>query len=64
VAQTSVNVNYPYLKEAFPSSMILPLQDALTVVLPSTGSSALRTHNAFPDEPVTILGKLIHVPRS
>ncbi|BEJ16287.1 hypothetical protein CspHIS471_0508920 [Cutaneotrichosporon sp. HIS471] len=56
VAATSVAVNYPYLQNAFPSTMILPLQDALTVVLPSAGSSALRTHNAFPDEPVTIEG--------
>ncbi|KLT45487.1 hypothetical protein CC85DRAFT_290333 [Cutaneotrichosporon oleaginosum] len=56
VAQTSVSVNYPYLSAAFPSTMILPLQDALTVVLPSARSSSLKTHNAFPDEPVTIQG--------
>ncbi|GMK55487.1 hypothetical protein CspeluHIS016_0205430 [Cutaneotrichosporon spelunceum] len=56
VAERSVANNYPYLRDAFPSTMILPLQDALTVVLPSAGSSALRTHNAFPDEPVTIEG--------
>lgn len=55
--EASISQNYPYMKAAFPSSMTLPLQDALTVVLPTAGSS-LRTHNAFPDEPVTIHSEL------
>lgn len=55
IRQASVEKRYPYLKEVFPSSMILPLQDALTCVLPSSGSS-LKGHLAFPDAPVTIIG--------
>lgn len=56
VRHTSVEKNYPYLQEVFPSSMILPLQDALTCVLPASGSS-LKGHQAFPDTPVTIIGE-------
>lgn len=66
----TITQNYPYLQSAFPSSMILPLQDALTVVLPSAVQadgngnerSHLRDHSAFPDEAVTIKGELAALP--
>lgn len=57
IRHASIAKQYPYLQGVFPSQMILPLQDALTCVLPSSGSP-LTGHNAFPDEVVTIKGGL------
>ena len=53
----SISTHYPYVREAFPSRMIMPLQDALTCSLPST-SGLIKTHNPFPGSLVEIRGKL------
>ena len=54
----SVSTHYPYVREAFPSRMIMPLQDALTCSLPST-SGLIKTHNPFPGSLVEIKGDLV-----
>lgn len=56
--EASIAARYAYVKAAFPSTMIMPLQDALTGVLPSQGSP-LKAHQAFPDPLVAIIGELI-----
>lgn len=56
VRQVSLSKQYPYVREAFPSRMILPMQDVLTVLLPATGAS-IKGHNPFPQTAVTIEGK-------
>lgn len=53
----SISTHYPYVREAFPSRMIMPLQDALTCSLPST-SGLIKTHNPFPGSLVEIRGEL------
>ena len=54
----SISTHYPYVREAFPSRMIMPLQDALTCSLPST-SGLIKTHNPFPGTLVEIRGQLL-----
>lgn len=56
VREVSLNKQYPYVREAFPSRMILPMQDVLTVVLPATGAT-IKGHNPFPQTTVTIEGE-------
>jgi serine/threonine-protein kinase ATR len=53
----SISTHYSYVREAFPSRMIMPLQDALTCSLPST-SGLIKTHNPFPGSIVEIRGEL------
>lgn len=52
----TISSNFPYVKAAVPSRMIMPFQDALTGTLPSTAATVL-THNPFPDAPVEIQGE-------
>ncbi|KAL1406340.1 hypothetical protein Q8F55_008039 [Vanrija albida] len=54
VRDALISKKYTYVKAAFPSTMILPLQDALTATLPQPGS-ALKTHRPYPVQPVTIV---------
>lgn len=54
--EASINTHYSYMKEVFPSRMIVPLQDALTCSLPSTAET-VRTHNPFPSQTVEIAGE-------
>ncbi|WVQ89598.1 hypothetical protein IAS59_003360 [Cryptococcus gattii] len=56
--EKSIQSHFPYVKSAFPTKMILPLQDALTCSLP-TSSDTVKTHNPFPNAPIEI-----HVPQS
>lgn len=49
------SVDFPYTKEAFPSRMIMPLQDAMTCTLPSTAET-VKSHNPFPAPLVEIRG--------
>lgn len=49
----SIAKNFEYVNRVFPTSVILPLQDALTCTLPSSGDS-VRSHNPFPGKFVTI----------
>ncbi|KAL7422782.1 hypothetical protein Q5752_002077 [Cryptotrichosporon argae] len=51
----SIAKSYGYVRDAFPSTMILPLQDALTCTLPTT-AEAVQSHNPFPGEPIHIHG--------
>ena len=53
--ELSIEPRFNYVKKAFPSRMIMPLQDALTATLPSS-SGDLKSHNAFPVPVVEILG--------
>lgn len=58
----SIANDYPFMKNVFPTRMMMPLQDALTGTLPSTSTGTnpfhaeaqRRSHNPFPIEPVTI----------
>ena len=52
----SVHTHFPYIKQAVPSRMIVPLQDALTCSLPSS-ADAVMNHKPFQSAPVEILGK-------
>lgn len=52
----SIREKYPYVHEVFPSTMIIPLQDALTCSLPSTAETR-RTHRPFPGDTITISGE-------
>ena len=52
----TISMDFKYVKSAFPSRMIVPLQDALTCTLPSTANT-VNSHNPFPAAPVEILGK-------
>ncbi|MDA4808107.1 hypothetical protein NY486_19770, partial [Enterobacter hormaechei] len=61
VREALISKKYTYVKAAFPSTMILPLQEALTATLPQPGSP-LKTHQPYPVQPVTIVGKWRHVP--
>jgi serine/threonine-protein kinase ATR len=54
--EVSIATKYKYVTAAFPSSMIMPLQDALTCVLPPPGSP-LKGHLAFPSMAVSINGR-------
>lgn len=54
--EKSIQSHFPYVKSAFPTKMILPLQDALTCSLP-TSSDTVKTHNPFPNAPIEIHGK-------
>lgn len=54
--EKSIQSHFPYVKYAFPTKMILPLQDALTCNLP-TSSDTVKTHNPFPNAPIEIHGK-------
>lgn len=54
--EKSIQSHFPYVKYAFPTKMILPLQDALTCSLP-TSSDTVKTHNPFPNTPIEIHGK-------
>ncbi|XAO25645.1 hypothetical protein I312_104473 [Cryptococcus bacillisporus CA1280] len=51
--EKSIQSHFPYVKSAFPTKMILPLQDALTCSLP-TSSDTVKTHNPFPNAPIEI----------
>lgn len=51
--ERSIQSHFPYVKYAFPTKMILPLQDALTCSLP-TSSDTVKTHNPFPNTPIEI----------
>ncbi|UOH82515.1 hypothetical protein LQV05_005222 [Cryptococcus neoformans] len=53
--EKSIQSHFPYVKSAFPTKMILPLQDALTCNLP-TSSDTVKTHNPFPNAPIEIHG--------
>lgn len=53
--EMSIIVHYSYVNSAFPSRMIMPLQDALTCTLPSS-SETVQTHNPFPGSIVEIKG--------
>ncbi|WVR07527.1 hypothetical protein IAU60_004569 [Kwoniella sp. DSM 27419] len=53
--QMSMETHYAYMKDALPTRMILPLQDALTCALPSTSETVL-SHTPFPVQPVEIAG--------
>lgn len=53
----SISANFPYVKNAFPTTVILPLQDSLTCTLPSSAET-VKTHNPFPDGFVTIKGEI------
>nr|WPS94695.1 serine/threonine-protein kinase [Naematelia aurantialba] len=44
--ELTTSVDFPYVKGAFPSAMIMPLQDALTCGLP-TGPVLIHAHNPF-----------------
>jgi serine/threonine-protein kinase ATR len=52
----SIAQHYSYVNQAFPSKMIMPLQEALTCSLPST-TDTLLTHNPFPSQLVEIKGR-------
>ncbi|ODO06790.1 hypothetical protein I350_04149 [Cryptococcus amylolentus CBS 6273] len=49
----SLKNDFPYVLRVLPSTMILPLQDALTCPLP-TSSDTVQTHTPFPSEPIEI----------
>ncbi|ORX38472.1 hypothetical protein BD324DRAFT_641616 [Kockovaella imperatae] len=49
----SLAAQFPYVRSAVPSRMMVPLQEALTCTLPST-SETVKSHNPFPDSPVEI----------
>ncbi|OCF42201.1 serine/threonine-protein kinase ATR [Kwoniella heveanensis CBS 569] len=51
----SIDSNFAYVNSALPTRMILPLQDALTCVLPTTADTVL-SHNPFPTKPIEIAG--------
>ncbi|WVQ74974.1 hypothetical protein IAR50_004582 [Cryptococcus sp. DSM 104548] len=51
----SLKGDFPYVLRVLPSTMILPLQDALTCPLP-TSSDTVQTHIPFPSNPVEIRG--------
>lgn len=55
--EVSIATYFPYVKNAVPSKMIMPLQDALTCALP-TSPDQVHTHNPFPQMAVEIQGKL------
>lgn len=57
VREVSINKKFPYVRDAFPSRMILPMQDVLTVLLPAAGAS-IKGHNPFPQRAVEIQGEL------
>lgn len=59
----SISQHFPFVKEGIPCRMIMPLQDALTCTLPSA-TDMVKTHNPFPNTPVTIAGELISQSRS
>lgn len=56
--EMSIEAHYPYMKQAIPTQMMVPLQDALTGSLPSSAEN-LQTHNPFPIAPVAINGELL-----
>jgi serine/threonine-protein kinase ATR len=49
----SVARDFSFVNRAFPSTMIVPLQDAITPTLPA-GPDTLMGHNPFPLPVVTI----------
>ncbi|KAK4688808.1 hypothetical protein P7C73_g1302, partial [Tremellales sp. Uapishka_1] len=51
----SIKTHFSFANAAFPSRMIMPLQDALTCTLPSSSDTVL-SHNPFPHPPVEIRG--------
>lgn len=53
--EVSIITLFPYVKHAVPSKMIMPLQDALTCVLP-TNIEQLHGHKPFPQSMVEIQG--------
>ena len=53
--QLSMRTRFPYVSKAFPSRMIMPLQSALTLTLPSS-ADALKNHDPFPQDLVEIKG--------
>ncbi|WVF72846.1 hypothetical protein IAT40_007664 [Kwoniella sp. CBS 6097] len=55
VTNKASSTDFIYVKAALPTRMILPLQDALTCVLPTTADTVL-SHNPFPTTPVEIAG--------
>lgn len=52
----SVSSHFPWLSQFFPTSMIVPTQDALTCSLPSS-SDNLKTNNPFPQGYTSITSK-------
>lgn len=51
--QLSIARHFSYVQSVFPTTVILPLQDALTCTLPSSGDP-VASHHPFPDGCVTI----------
>ena len=57
--ELTVSMDFKYVKSAFPSRMIVPLQDALTCTLPSTANT-VKSHNPFPTAPIEIHGRFTY----
>jgi hypothetical protein len=52
----TVSANFPWLKGSFPTSMIVPTQEALTCSLP-TSAESLKSNNPFPQGFTNIQGE-------
>lgn len=55
----SMEETFPKLHKLAPSRLILPIQESMTVVLPSSASE-LDTHQPFPHHAPTFQGTSIH----
>lgn len=55
--ECSINTHYPYMRHVLPTRMMVPLQDALTGLLPPAADQ-LQSHSPFPNAPVEIHSEL------